>query len=266
MSDNKSIWMPLYVADYLSSTTRLTTEQHGAYLLLIMDYWKNGRLPNDDHVLSQITRMSIERWGVLRGVLEGFFEVTDKEWIHTRIEKELEQTRSKLREALMKSILGNYKRHGTVDTRVQTDPVLKEWWESLSLKESPKESLKESLRGPQSQSQSHIKDITTTVASDDAPASKEKKSPEKKLWVGKPDDVDPEYWEDFIGLRKAKKLVLTETALKGLRDDATKYGMTMNELLLECCKKGWAAYYPPKDFSGRGVDGRRTVNPWENAI
>jgi uncharacterized protein YdaU (DUF1376 family) len=41
-------WMPFYVGDYLSATGRLTTEQHGAYLLILLDYWKNGPPPNDD--------------------------------------------------------------------------------------------------------------------------------------------------------------------------------------------------------------------------
>lgn len=83
------VWMPLFIGDYMTATSRLTTEQHGAYLLLIMDYWKNGPLPDNDQILAQITRMRPDAWSNARGVLAGFFKVANGQWRHSRIEKEI---------------------------------------------------------------------------------------------------------------------------------------------------------------------------------
>jgi len=81
-------WMPLYVADYLRKTTRLTTEQHGAYCLLIMDYWVNGAPPDDDTALAQIVRLPLNIWRKHRNVIQSFFSVKDEKWVHDRIEDE----------------------------------------------------------------------------------------------------------------------------------------------------------------------------------
>jgi len=89
MSAKVDIWMPLYVADYLSATSRLTTEQHGAYLLLLMDYWKNGPPPDNDGVLAQITRLSPVAWSNARTMLEAMFQVQSGQWLHHRVEQEL---------------------------------------------------------------------------------------------------------------------------------------------------------------------------------
>ena len=83
------IWMPLYVADYLADTSRLTTIQHGAYILLIMDYWRNGSLPDDDSILAQITRMQPDAWSIARASISKFFCIENGHWIHGRIESEI---------------------------------------------------------------------------------------------------------------------------------------------------------------------------------
>jgi uncharacterized protein YdaU (DUF1376 family) len=91
MAKKVDIWMPLYVADYLSATSRLTTEQHGAYLLLLMDYWKNGAPPDNDSVLAQITRLSPDAWANARTMLQPFFEVMNGAWVQARVEAEMQK-------------------------------------------------------------------------------------------------------------------------------------------------------------------------------
>lgn len=82
-------WMPFYVGDYLGDTQRLSTEQHGAYLLLIMDYWRNGPAPDDDEVLRQITKLEKAAWKKHRPTLQRFFTVENDTWCHKRIDSEL---------------------------------------------------------------------------------------------------------------------------------------------------------------------------------
>ena len=79
MTDKPDVYMPLFIGDYLAGTARLTTELHGAYLLLIMDYWMNGPLPDDDAILSSITKMSADAWSIARAVLAQFF-LLDRDW------------------------------------------------------------------------------------------------------------------------------------------------------------------------------------------
>ena len=86
------MWMPLYIADYLADTSRLTTIQHGAYLLLMMDYWRNGPPPDDDDVLAQIARVRTEEWAAVRCAICGFFDI-GKSWTHGRIDSELSKAR-----------------------------------------------------------------------------------------------------------------------------------------------------------------------------
>lgn len=79
-------WMPLYVADYLADTGHLSAAEHGAYMLLIMHYWTNGGLPDDERRLARIARMSEDEWRAARDELASFFQ---DGWRHARIDAEL---------------------------------------------------------------------------------------------------------------------------------------------------------------------------------
>lgn len=79
-------WMPLYIADYRADTARLCAAQHGAYLLLIMEYWRSGNLPDNDAQLAQIACMTAAEWRKTRPLIEPYFQAG---WKHKRIDKEL---------------------------------------------------------------------------------------------------------------------------------------------------------------------------------
>lgn len=87
--DKADVWMPLFIGDYLADTGRLTTEQHGAYFLMIMDYWRNGPPPDDAGTLAQITRLSPDAWSIAQAKLQQFFSIEQGVWRHKRIDQEL---------------------------------------------------------------------------------------------------------------------------------------------------------------------------------
>jgi len=66
-------FMPWYVGDYLRDTGHLTTEQHGAYMLLLGHCWQHGAIPLDDKERAAIAKLSIKRWRAIKAPIERFF-------------------------------------------------------------------------------------------------------------------------------------------------------------------------------------------------
>jgi len=88
-------YMQLYVADYLADTMHLTAEEHGAYLLVIMNYWQTGQAVPKNR-LPSIAKISNGRWPQVEQTLSEYFtEDENGHWFHARIEADLAKVRSK---------------------------------------------------------------------------------------------------------------------------------------------------------------------------
>lgn len=68
--------MPLFTDAYLADTRHLTTEEHGAYLLLLMEAWRRPKcdLPDDDRLLSRLTGLPIDRWQEIKPIVMAFWK------------------------------------------------------------------------------------------------------------------------------------------------------------------------------------------------
>jgi uncharacterized protein YdaU (DUF1376 family) len=89
-------FMQLYVSDFVGDTLQLSTEQIGAYMLILMAMWNaGGSLPDDDAKLARVARLSLKKWRAISADLLTFFEREAGEIGHKRLTKELHKAQVK---------------------------------------------------------------------------------------------------------------------------------------------------------------------------
>lgn len=111
-------WFAFNVAEYLKDTMRLATESHGAYLLLMLDYYGTATpCPDDDFVLAAVAKLSPEAWAKHRKVLAPFFDIREGHWFHKRIERELRQACEKHAASIAAAKAGAAARWGKEDAK-----------------------------------------------------------------------------------------------------------------------------------------------------
>lgn len=81
-----------YLDDYLVDTPHLSTLEHGAYLLILFNYWRRQK-PLPEIQLASIAMMSAEDFASIRDKLAEFFDVRDGVWHHKRVESELQRVK-----------------------------------------------------------------------------------------------------------------------------------------------------------------------------
>jgi len=95
--------LPLFTDAYLADTRHLTTEEHGAYLLLLMCAWRTRgcRLKDDDKHLARLVGVTPHRWKRLKLSLIDFFNIDQGYWkqkklshVHETVASKVEKNRA----------------------------------------------------------------------------------------------------------------------------------------------------------------------------
>lgn len=219
--DKADVWMPLFIGDYLADTSRLTTEQHGAYFLLIMDYWRNGPPPDDAGTLAQITRLSPDAWSIAQAKLMQFFSIENGVWHHKRIDAELIAAKENKGKAQAKAKAAAEARWGKHSNDAPSNAP------------SIPQAMHEECPSP---SPSPTPSKATANSKADASASP-RFDPKAELTTR---GVDPQTANDFLQNRKKGKL--TQTALNGIITEADKAGYSLERALALACKRGWQSF------------------------
>lgn len=114
--------IPLFPDAYHRDTTHLTTEEHGAYLLLLMAAWgaDDCSLPNDEKRLAALVKMPVARWRRMAPTVLEFWTIERGKIWQGRLRKEWLYCRSKSEKAKaavsMRKDRGGYERTTNVGT------------------------------------------------------------------------------------------------------------------------------------------------------
>jgi uncharacterized protein YdaU (DUF1376 family) len=119
-------WMPLHIGAYHADTTHLTRDQHGAYILLLMAYWRRGGpLPADDGRLAAIAKATPAEWRKIRPAMVEFFTEQDGAWHQKRADEELSKAKRMTEakaEAGRKGAASKWHSHGKTDGTAMAEP------------------------------------------------------------------------------------------------------------------------------------------------
>ena len=78
--------LPLWTDSYLADTRHLTTQEHGAYLLLLMEAWrrKDCALPDDDALWARLAGLDMRAWKRIKTTIRAFWSERDDGYLEQK--------------------------------------------------------------------------------------------------------------------------------------------------------------------------------------
>lgn len=186
-------------------TAHLTPEEEAVYFRLVNFYYDTEQpIPTD--TTQVIRRLRLTDYAhIVQEILNEFFDATLDGYRHSRCDKELQVYHAKAEKNREVGKMGGRPPQKKTQTVSETNPP-----ETLT---------------------TNYKLETTNY-----------KLEKKKTPIAPPVGVTESVWSDFLTLRKAKKMPVTETALRGIMREADKARITLEIALQVCCENGWGGF------------------------
>lgn len=248
-------YMQLYVADYLAATAHLTAAEHGAYLLLLFNYWQRGESfkAKDQQTLNKrlacVARMSNEEFEQIKETLQEFFVCTETEWSHDRVEKDLEAIRQKSEKASKAGKASASKRSQSGEgKKLQTDVKQTSNERSTDVQQA----FNERSTGVQQTLDNCSTDVEQTFNHKDKDTDKEQELIKEKInKKEKPrlcasdlvaDGLAQQTAIDLLEMRKQMKAPMTYTVWNAFRREAAALGWPVEKAAQEWVSRGWRGF------------------------
>ena len=192
------------IGDYAKKAGRLTMLQHGAYTLLIDSCYDREIFPTLEQALEWTWASTQQEVEAVEFVLKKFFTLQDGQYVQNRIVEELQ----------------NYHSNAETNKRIAMEREAKR-----------KENNTLGARSVDEPPPNH-KPLTIN----------HKPDREKATVVANPLTVDQQVWSDWLQIRKAKKLPMTETAWSQIQNEFRKSNLSDQQGVEYCCLSNWASF------------------------
>lgn len=234
-----------HIGDYRRDTVHLSRLEHSIYRDLI-DWYYLDELPitlDLTVVQRRLGLRSTDDERALKSVLTDFFECSTNGYVHSRIEADIEAYRQSLSAASRAGKASAAARRSKSIERAfngRSTDVQQSFNERSTVVDDP-------FNQPITNNQEPVTNLSTSLCSVDtaAPAKKKRSAPKADfdpkshlLSLGVPEQVA----DDFIAHRKAKRALITETALNGIHREAAKARIALSDALATCCERGWQGF------------------------
>jgi uncharacterized protein YdaU (DUF1376 family) len=214
-----------HIGDYKAATAHLTLIEHGAYRqLLDMYYLDEKPIPLETQVVfRRLCARTQDEQTAVEIVLKEFFEETAKGWRHRRCESELAHYASKAA-----ANRENGKRGG----RPKKTQLVSDENPTDSEHEANEKATKN--QEPLTKNQEPKKNVTRSAS------ARAQKFDGRAYLVEQ--GVAPQVADDWLKVRKAKRLPDTATAFTAIKAQADLANLTMDETIRICVVRGWGGF------------------------